>query len=259
MIGTSMVVVFRSGPTCLLVPQDEEELARRGWADEVLTFRPGSLEKITTAGEALRGPLEAVGQRLVSWPSRIGYEHGEATEPASYAAVHLYGLAEQELLQEAFSPEALEDADRVLSELRSMKTPDEIAAIHSACKLAERAFGWGASQVRVGMTELEAADLFRRNLSTALPDFSGIERADGFVWCMSGPNSALASGAYARSRVRKIAAGDLVLIHCNSYADGHWTDITRTYSMGPPSERVHEIREAVFAARDAALVLLCYK
>lgn len=83
--------------------------------------------------------------------------------------------------------------------------------------------------------------------------YPGVQRADGFAWCMSGPNSALASGAYARSRSRKIENGDLVLVHCNSCADGYWTDITRSWCAGEPAGREKAIFEAVFNAREAAL------
>ncbi|MCA1684981.1 MAG: M24 family metallopeptidase, partial [Planctomycetia bacterium] len=41
-------------------------------------------------------------------------------------------------------------------------------------------------------------------------------------------------------------------VHCNSYADGYWVDVTRTYSLGEPAGR-RAIYEAVFAAREAAL------
>src|SRR6185312_5241619 len=103
------------------------------------------------------------------------------------------------------------------------------------------------------MTEIEAAAAFREPLSTSLVDFPELGSADGFSWCMSGANSALASGAYARSRTKRIESGDLVLVHCNSYADGYWTDITRTYSLGKLDERRQRMYDAVFAARQAAL------
>ena len=93
----------------------------------------------------------------------------------------------------------------------------------------------------------------RNELSNGLTKFPSVHRADGFAWCMSGPNSALASAAYARSRRRQIESGDLVLVHCNSYADGYWTDITRTWCAGEAAGRAKEIFEAVFAARESAL------
>ena len=83
-----------------------------------------------------------------------------------------------------------------------------------------------------------------------------MRRADGFAWCMSGPNSTLAGAAYARSRLRKTESGDLVLVHCNSYADGYWTAITRTWCAVEPDARAKDIFAAVFAAREVAFAAI---
>ena len=39
------------------------------------------------------------------------------------------------------------------------------------------------------------------------------------------------------------------MIHGNTCADGYWTDITRTYTVGEPSGRQTEIRKAIMQAR----------
>jgi Xaa-Pro aminopeptidase len=43
------------------------------------------------------------------------------------------------------------------------------------------------------------------------------------------------------------------MVHCNSYVDGMWTDITRTYTLQPPGPQQEKMYRAVFAAREAAL------
>ncbi|MGH9395496.1 MAG: M24 family metallopeptidase [Terriglobia bacterium] len=252
-VGTSLVIASKDGHLGLLVPKDEEDLGQRGWADEAITFHPGSLDKITTPAEAIRGPLQDLLSKMGAAPAHIGLERDEASEPASYAAMHLYGEMLKKLLGDIFPSASLASADDLLRQLRTLKTLDETNRIRIACGFAERAFREGKRQLRPGLTEVEAAALFRGPLSAALPDFPEVERADGFVFCMSGSNSALASGAYARSRAKRIEAGDLVLVHCNSYADGYWTDITRTYCIGALHERQRAMYTAVFAARDAAL------
>jgi Xaa-Pro aminopeptidase len=73
---------------------------------------------------------------------------------------------------------------------------------------------------------------------------------------MSGPHSAEACGAYARSRGRRLSPGDLVLVHCNSYLDGYWTDVTRTYCLGEPGPRHAAMYAAVLAASAAALAAI---
>jgi len=255
-VGTSMAIPLSDGQIMLIVPEDEQTLAARGRAAEIVTFRPDSLAHMTTAAEAIRGPLRKMAAGLGNGIRHLGCDGFEATEPVSYAAMHHYGEALPALLQYAFPSSNLIAADDLLMQLRSSKTPPEIHNIRIACQIAERAFRDGAHQLRAGLTELEAAAIFRLPLSTALLDFPTVERADGFVSCMSGANSALAAGAYARSRTRRLEAGDLVLIHCNSYADGYWTDVTRTYSLGAMDDRRRTIYAAVFAARTAAMEVI---
>src|SRR5690348_10753549 len=56
-VGTSLALMTRDGHVALLVPKDEEDLAADGWADEVITFEPASLQELKSAVEGVRGPL----------------------------------------------------------------------------------------------------------------------------------------------------------------------------------------------------------
>lgn len=249
-VGTGLAIACADGTLRLLIPEDEAGLAESGWADEVRTFHPGSLETVETAAEAIAKPLGDFA-RGGHW--RIGYEAGASSEPASYAAMHLYGGRMAGLLSTSFPRGTLVPADDLLHELRACKTAEEIRRIRTACAFAAGAFAEAGRSIVAGKPEFDVANAARNRLSSGMESFSNVQRADGFVWCMSGPNSALASGAYARSRARRIESGDLVLVHCNSYADGYWSDITRTWCAGAPDERAARIFEAVFAAREAAL------
>jgi Xaa-Pro dipeptidase len=46
---------------------------------------------------------------------------------------------------------------------------------------------------------------------------------------------------------------DTVLLHANTYVDGYWTDITRTFSVGEPSAESKQMFSAIADARRAAL------
>ena len=70
---------------------------------------------------------------------------------------------------------------------------------------------------------------------------------------MSGPNSARAYAAFQQSTARAIGDGDLVLLHCNSYYDGLWTDITRTFCVGRMTDQQRAMRDAIHMARRSAL------
>jgi Xaa-Pro aminopeptidase len=252
-VGAGVAIASANGQVALLVPEDEEELAQGGWADEVQTFKPASLDQITTPEEAIREPLRELIGRSARQTLRIGFETGGTFEPASYAAMHGYGGAMQSLICEAFPGSALIPAGQVLADLGERKTEFEIQQLRVACEIAGTAFSQGSAQIRVGESELETAAHFRQPLSTSRAALGQLNRADGFAWCMSGANAALAAGAYARSRARRIEPQDLVLVHMNSYAGGYWTDVTRTYVIGKPDDRQQRMFDAISTARQAAL------
>lgn len=251
-IGASVALAFNDGAIELLVPEDEAELAQAGWAGRIRTFKPGSLERLTTAAEALREPLGNI-DALFTRPVRIAIESGETSEPASYAAMNLFGDSLRDSLKHVFPEASVVAGDDLIRELGSVKTGTELDRIRAACALTRVAFEQGALQVAAGCTELELAQIFHSEFVKAQGQFPAVNRTQAFFFAMSGTNSAQAHGAYARSRTRQIEPGDLVLIHCNTCADGYWTDITRTYSAGKPEDRRNKMYKAIFAAREAAL------
>lgn len=251
-VGTSLAIVVRDGRTVLLVPEDEKELAEHGGADEIHTYQPGPLDSLPALIDAQSPPLTALARKLSLQRKRLGYEHGGWYEASSYAAMHLYRSSMSEMLERAFDHPHLIDADKQLTQLRSIKTPQELERIRLACRIAAEAFEQGRGQMQVGMKETEVAERFRAPLSIHGVGRDGVQRAGGFAFCMSGPNSAKASGAFARSQARQLAKQDLVLLHCNSYADGYWVDVTRTYCLGEPDKNQQGLYDAIAEAHRSA-------
>lgn len=239
-VGQSFAVVTREGELTLYAPEDERDLADCRCDDHHIVFyRPDGLQ-------ALR--REICGASKLDGKV-VGFECGEVYEPASYASMHLFHTAVPELLEGA----VLRPASELLARVKAVLTPIEVDRVRRACRVAEAAFEQGAARLAPGLKETEAAENFRGPLVTVGTGFEGVQRAEGFVFCMSGPHSAEAWGAFARSRAREIEITDFALVHCNSHADGYWTDITRTWCFGPVSERQCKMYEAVFAAREAAM------
>jgi Xaa-Pro aminopeptidase len=202
------------------------------------------------------GPLHTVIAELGVERGTIGFEWGEASEPASYASMHMFGGSIHDVLSAAAPASMLRAADELIARLAGTKTMMEVERIRRACQIAGQAFDSGIESLATGLSEAEIATAFRAPLSTAGLRHEGVDRADGFIYCMSGPNSAQAYGAYARTRARVTQDGDLVLVHCNSYADGYWTDITRTYYLAESDKQIEKMYSAVFDARHAALAAI---
>jgi Xaa-Pro aminopeptidase len=147
----------------------------------------------------------------------------------------------------------LADRSELIARLRAIKTPREVECIARSCSVAERAFHAGATHVMANASERAIAAAFAAGLEV---EARGDERSGGFVFCMSGPNAAMAGWAYARSRARTMKQGEVALVHCNSHVSGYWTDITRCYCAGAPGAPAADMYDAVFEARAAALEAL---
>jgi Xaa-Pro aminopeptidase len=248
-VGTSVALLGPHDTVVVVAPRDEYDFAEAGWANEIIALENGGLDSLETAADALREPLLDAIVHAGLRARRVGIESGLRFEPYSYVGTYRYGSTLRQMLREGV---ATSSADDLLARLRARLTARERDVAAAACRIARRAFASAAPQLRAGLTETESASLFRSPLSDAASE-SSIQRADGFAFCMSGANSARAYGAYARSTSKRLRGGELVLVHCNSYADGYWTDITRTYCLGQPNERQRSMYEAVLAAREAAL------
>ena len=251
----SWVVLTKEGQVALLVPEDERGLAQAGYADQIRTFSPSSLEEIRSVREAVRKPLTGLWKGLgLSAARSVGWEDDEASVPVTYSAMHLYGAAKRALIAEAAPHATLTASSELLMDLTSRLTTQELELLRDACRVVSSAFSRGAKLLKPGLSESEAAHGFRKYLDESAETRS--RRAGGFAWCMSGPNAAEAGVAFAQTGSRRLERGDFVLIHCNSYLDGYWTDVTRTFYFGEIGEREAGLYKAVLAAQAAALEVI---
>ncbi len=248
-VGTSVAIALSDGSIHVVAPEDEKELAASSGAT-LHTYNPGSLDRLTSASDAIREPLNAL--RPALGHARIAVESGETSEPASYAAMHLFGDSLFRALKSVFPQASFVHENDLIERLGAVKTTAEIDRIRTACAIARFGFEGGSGLIRSGLTEIMAGQLFRDRIKRYRIDCPDVQREEDFIWVMSGANSAKAHGAYARSRTKIIEAGDLVLVHCNSAVDGYWTDITRTYSVGKPDDQRRRMYQAIFEARAAA-------
>lgn len=251
-MGASVALLTVSGDLRVILPEDEVKIAEQTSGASLIPYQPSSLTKLTTPIEALTFPLRALASDLGLAKATVGIHVEQGMQPASYAARIDFRSSLSSLLNDVIPGATLVACGDLLEQLAARKTRRELECIRTSADIAASGFADAASSIQVGKREAEiAADVqaaFQATLKAAK-----VQRSYGFFFCMSGPNSACASAAYARTRQRKIEAGDLVMIHANTCADGYWTDVTRTYTAGPPTDRQQSMRSAIDKARKAAL------
>jgi len=156
-------------------------------------------------------------------------------------ALHLLRL-EQTLADAEFRP-----AGPVVGALRARKEAGEIDALTRAGAAADVAFDRLVAEGIAGKTEREVATALAGHLLDA-----GHRTAD-FTIVASGPNGA---SPHHEPGDRRIVEGDVVVLDFGGKLDGYCSDMTRTVSVGEPTEevaKVHAIvREAQQSAFDAA-------
>ena len=171
---------------------------------------------------------------------RVGMEFGTGHK------MHLNYDMTQDLFHELRGA-AMVDAAEILWNVRSIKSPLEIAAIRKACDINIKAMERGFDQVRTGTTEQELNSMIMEEYyrlgaesSLALGIRAGAER--------------YSQGNCPPSR-RPIQEGEIILVDGGPCYDGYVSDIIREAVIGRPTEYQQEMfdvaREACYRGIEA--------
>ena len=195
---------------------------------------------------ALDYPLQATtyGEEPNTWMQ--AFSKGFGTSGASVIGVEdgAMRLLEYRLLQTVFPNAKFVDATDSIGSLRMYKDRSEIAAMQQAAEIAERALSAAITEIQVGMTERQVANLLLQKLlsagSTGELPFQPI--------VSTGPNGA---NPHAVPSERKLQKGDLLVIDFGASVEGYYSDITRTFAIAEYSDEQKLIHNTVRAANQA--------
>ncbi len=251
-IGNSVAVFTADGDVAVLVPEDEHDIAAATSDASLVSFAPSRLDAMVTLRDAIREPLASLCRTLSLTQARVGMGLAHSVQPATYAVTARYGSTLRDVLRDECPALNVIAADIPLANLKARKTAVELGRIEATVRVAAEAFAAAPDVIREGRREAEIAASIASAFGQSAAAES-IQRSNGFFYCMSGPNSATAGAAYARTRQRRVQTSDLVMIHANTSGDGYWTDITRTWTAGDATGPHLRMREAIMQARQAAL------
>ncbi len=251
-MASSVVVHTLKGELRLIVPEDEVELARKTTIAPLIPYQPAGLDFLDPPLDLLRPPLKQALGELGGEKGTIGLQMEEGMQPSSYAVSYQFRSSLQTLLGDLLPRASFRACDPLLEALKAVKTAAELDLIKQACAIAASAFIRAEAVLAPGLRETHIAAAAQSAFETN-PAAQQFERSYGYLYCMSGPNSARAAAAFARTRNRRLEEGYLVMMHANTCADGYWTDLTRTFTVGQPSARQQDLRIAIMQARQAGL------
>lgn len=149
-------------------------------------------------------------------------------------------FAEYSVLEEIISAE-LVPVNGMMEGLREVKDDEEIVLIQKACEIADKGFAHVLEFIKPGMTEIQVAnelDFFMRSLGATSVSFDTI--------VASGLRSAMPHGVASEKIIEK---NDLITLDFGCYYQGYVSDITRTFAIGDPGEKLKEIYQIVLEAQ----------
>ncbi len=135
------------------------------------------------------------------------------------------------------------DGAPVTERLRIIKSPEEITLIRQAIAATEASIAATFSQLAVGMTERDVAQLLSREMTSRSSPGGGLVQF--------GPSSALPHGGPSAGQLTRET---VVLIDAGSRVEGYTSDITRTIWFGDaPSDEFKKVYNIVHDAQTAAI------
>jgi Xaa-Pro aminopeptidase len=134
----------------------------------------------------------------------------------------------------------------LLREIRSVKTPEEIARLEKAVEITENAFHQSLQRIREGIREVEIAQVF----TNAIAQQGGIPV---LVCIGAGYRSAFPNVQPSEYQVKK---GDLIRFDIGCLYKNYYSDTARIAVLGKPSEKQQAYYQAVKEGEDQALALI---
>jgi Xaa-Pro aminopeptidase len=142
-------------------------------------------------------------------------------------------------------PVTLQPAQGILKTLRAAKTPEELAYMVQAQRIAERALEDVLGLIRPGLTEWEvAAELTYRMLKY------GGERNSFDPIVVTGAKSSMPHGVPGDRVIQK---GDFVTMDFGTVKNGYCSDMTRTVAVGSADEEMRKVYAVVLSAQQAGI------
>lgn len=125
------------------------------------------------------------------------------------------------------------------------KNQDEIKRIEMASKIADDCFNYICGKIKVGMTEIEVAEMMNDYMLT-----HGGERLSFDTIVGSGINSAQ---IHSTPTDKKLESGDVVLLDFGCVYEGYCSDISRTIFIGGITEEQRNLYMLILESQTKAL------
>lgn len=222
---TLALFVFPNAEPFIFAPALEVEAVKQsGWSHPVFGYRDGE-----DAYGLIAQHLQSSTNSLKNW----AVEQGQLTLARA-----------NEVKRTVSNAEFVADLTPLMTQLRLIKTPDEIAKMHQAGLDVDQAFEFGFAALSENTTELAVAAKLEYELKK-----QGVVGMSFESLVQFGKHAAEPHGATGDSTLH---AGDLALFDLGTLFEGYVSDATRTVAFKQVSDHQRDIYNIVLEAQLAA-------
>ncbi|HEX9662771.1 MAG TPA: Xaa-Pro peptidase family protein [Candidatus Binatia bacterium] len=199
-------ILPKSGKPLLLVYGNDKAKAKAlPWVGEVRAYTDVPFPR-----EMIAGCVKEMGLG----EAKLGFELGD-DQRLGFPVNYLSGLTE------ALPKAEIKDGTAALTEMRIIKSPQEIDFMRKACEISVNAYARCLPQLRPGMTRREVAD----RLYISMIEVGAHPRHPGFLML----------NASTRYDDRRYEKGDRMIADFGACYEGYYGDVTRMAIFGEPT------------------------
>ena len=257
MKGYAAAVFPQEGePTLIVIEPQLKDAQRMGWTADIRTFRGyDPKDPRPPVARSLETSLEVLRERGLT--ARVGVELSQISqicdrmvgEPTVYTQSYF----------DAFREHCKEvvDATALLTEVRMIKTEQEIERMRLANELAALGMEYAKANMKPGMRESEVGAMIEGHIHAEGVGYKDkVEMARAFTLVWSGQGIA----TFTATSNRPIQEREPTLVELWVCADGYWTDLTKNLCPAAPTTEYDTLlnlllkifHEAADYARDGA-------
>ncbi len=196
-----------------------------------------------------KSDLNRILNKAMKQGKKIGYlpPLPDRVEPYGFYANPARKHLEASLLDAGISKDDLVDVRKQVARLRQVKQPEELQAIKEAINITGKAL----SEIKSQLNSFNNEKDIERALSAAYYS----RGADGHAFQPIIANAKNAATIHYEKNNAKLQEG-LILLDVGAQYAGYASDISRTWSIGAPSERQQELWSACLEIQEYAIALL---
>ena len=236
-------------PACIVMPRTGEPILLTGPESVEYALRVGRIRDVRAASMFVH-PDEDYPYATIHPLENIFAEatRGVAPKRVGIAGKGLMGIDAWETLQRALPDVEWVDVENRMCDLRAIKSPDEIAVIRYAYKIAQAGFDAAVNAIGVGVSERDVAAKAEYAMRRMGAEGMGIDTI-----VASGPN---ARPILARATTRKIEPNEIVLLTIAPRYEGYHAAIGRPVFVGDVRDEIRFAFECACRAQDACFAAL---